>query len=195
MSTPSPTVAAILLTGGASSRLGHDKTQLVVDGTTLAQRTALLLRRVVESAVEVGPGVSGLPVTVENPPRQGPLAAIAAGVNFLRELGFPGSALVIASDLPRLSEELLRFLVDFEALGSIVPVMDGQPQPLCARWGSRDLDAANDFLARGVRSMKHLYEQPDIRFLNESEWQHVATKEDFYDIDSPEDLERFRRTP
>jgi deaminated glutathione amidase len=195
VSVPSKSVAGILLTGGASSRLGEDKTQLMVDGTTLAQRTASLLERVVETAVEVGPGVSGLPATVENPPRQGPLAAIAAGVIFLREQGFRGSALVIASDLPGLSEQLLRFLADFESPGSVVPVVEGQPQPLCARWGSRDLDNASDFLARGIRSLKHLYVEPDIRLLNESEWRHVANEANFYDIDSPEDLERFRRAP
>jgi molybdopterin-guanine dinucleotide biosynthesis protein A len=72
----SPTVAAILLTGGKSRRMGHDKSQLIVVGSTLAVRTARLLRLVVETAVEVGPGVSGLPTTLEEPPGSGPLAAV-----------------------------------------------------------------------------------------------------------------------
>jgi len=80
----SPTVAAILLTGGKSRRMGHDKSRLIVEGSTLAVRTARLLRPVVETAVEVGPGVSGLPTTLEEPPGGGPLAALSAGYRALR---------------------------------------------------------------------------------------------------------------
>ena len=185
-------MAAILLSGGASRRLGQDKTQLTVEGSTLAVRTAALLQRVVETTVEVGPGTSGLPATLEDPPREGPLAAIAAGVDWLRERGHTGSALVVACDLPLLSEQLLRFLVEFESLGSVVPVVRGRPQPLCAKWCQRDLDGANEYLALGVRSLQHLYEQPDVRLLNESQWQHVAREDDFFDIDTPADLQQFR---
>jgi molybdopterin-guanine dinucleotide biosynthesis protein A len=185
-------VAAILLSGGASRRLGQDKTQLMVEGSTLAVRTAALLQRVVETTVEVGPGTSGLPATLEDPPREGPLAAISAGVDWLRERGHTGSALVVACDLPRLSEQLLRFLVEFNSPGSVVPVVRGRPQPLCAKWCQRDLDGANEYLALGVRSLQHLYEQPDVRLLNESQWQHVAREHDFFDIDTPADLQQFR---
>lgn len=189
---PSTSVAAILLSGGASSRLGQDKTQLSVDGTTLAVRTATLLQRVVETAVEVGPGTSGLPSTLENPPLEGPLAAIVAGVDWLRARGHSGSALVVACDLPRLTEQLLRFLVEFDSPGSVVPVVSGRPQPLCAKWGSRDLDSASEFLARGVRSLRHLYDQPDVRLLDESQWKPVAPENVFFDIDTRDDLQAFR---
>jgi molybdopterin-guanine dinucleotide biosynthesis protein A len=129
---------------------------------------------------------------VEDPPREGPLAAIAAGVAWLRESGHSGDALVIACDLPRLSEQLLRFLVEFDSLGSVVPVVKGQPQPLCAKWGRRDLDSVSEFLALGVRSLKHLYDQPDVCFLDESQWKNVAQDQDFFDIDTPADLQQFR---
>jgi len=171
--------------------MGEDKTQLIVDGTTLAIRTATLLRRVVETAVEVGPGTSGLPTTVENPPQGGPLAGIVAGVVWLRDHGHTGDALVIACDLPRLNEKLLRFLVEFDSPGSVVPVVGGRLQPLCAKWGHRDLDSASQFLATGVRSLRHLYDQPDVHFLEQSEWGHVAQEENFFDIDTPADLRQF----
>jgi len=172
--------------------MGQDKTQLIIDGSTLAGRTAELLHRVVETTVEVGPGTSGLPSTLEVPPRQGPLAAIAAGVVWLRDHGHTGSALVIACDLPRLNEHLLRFLVEFDSPGSVVPVVLGRPQPLCAKWGSRDLESTSELLAIGERSLRHLCEQPDVRLLNESEWGHIAQENDFFDIDTLADLQEFR---
>lgn len=191
MSTPSRSVAAILLSGGASSRMGQDKSQLVVDGSTLAVRTAELLLLVVATAIEVGPGVSGLPATLEEPPREGPLAAIAAGGRALRERGHVGSALVVACDLPNLSERLLRFLVEWDSPGSVVPVVRGMPQPLCAKWGREDLDNASQLVSHGVRSLRHLSLQPDVILLEESHWQHVADEEQFFDVDSPDDLDRF----
>ncbi|MST35182.1 NTP transferase domain-containing protein, partial [Acidimicrobiaceae bacterium USS-CC1] len=53
-------VAALLLTGGRSRRMGRDKAALVVGGRTLAQRTADLLRRAGLGGplLELGPGVS-----------------------------------------------------------------------------------------------------------------------------------------
>ena len=93
----------MLLTGGASRRMGRDKAGLLVGGVTLAERTAQLLLGVVETAVEVGPGVSGLVSTREEPPGEGPLVAIVEGRRTLRALGHDGAVLVVACDLPLLN--------------------------------------------------------------------------------------------
>jgi molybdopterin-guanine dinucleotide biosynthesis protein A len=170
--------------------MGRDKSQLIVDGVPLAVRSAKLLLEVVETAVEVGPGASGLPATLEQPAGEGPLSAIAAGCRVLRELGHTGGALVIACDLPLLSEPLLRFLVEWDSPGSVVPVVRGRPQPLCARWGPKDLDSAIQLVNRGVRSLQHLTTQPDVVLVEESQWRAVAGEEQFSDVDSPADLLR-----
>jgi molybdopterin-guanine dinucleotide biosynthesis protein A len=194
MPSPSHLVAAMLLNGGASRRMGRDKSQLLVEGSTLAVRTASLLLSVVETAIEVGSGVSGLPATSDDPPGQGPLAGVVAGCAALRASGHDGGALVVACDLPFLSVELLRFLVEWDSNGSVVPVVRGMPQPLCARWGQRDLDSAGEFFARGQRSVRHLSSQPGVVLLDESEWKFVAAEEQFCDVDSPDDLRRFGMT-
>jgi molybdopterin-guanine dinucleotide biosynthesis protein A len=174
--------------------MGRDKSQLIVEGSTLAVRTATLLLLVVNVALEVGPGVSGLPVVVEQSPGDGPLAALAAGGRALRDLGHTGSALAIACDLPFLSEPVLRLLVEWDSPGSVVPVVQGRAQPLCAKWGARDLDAASELVAQGVRSLRHLASQPDVVLLGESQWHSVANEEQFYDVDSPDDLRRLGLT-
>lgn len=194
VSVPSRTVAAILLSGGASRRMGQDKSQLIVNGRTLAVRTAALLSNVVTLAIEVGPGVSGLPSTLEAPPRSGPLVAIAQGCSVLHHLGHTGDALVVACDLPFLSEELLRLLAEWDAAGSVVPVVGGRPQPLCGRWSGRDLSNAGVLVGRGVRSLHYLSSEPDVNLIDESHWGHVASEETFSDVDSPADLERLGLT-
>ena len=171
--------------------MGYDKSRLIVDGTPLAVRTASLLQLVVGTVIEVGPGVSGLPATSEQPGGEGPLVAIAEGGRVLRERGHTGSALVIACDLPFLSQRLLRFLVDYESPGSVVPVVRGRAQPLCAKWSRHDLDDAAQLARDGIRSLKHLTTQPNVALLEESAWQDVAAETQFSDVDTPADIERF----
>lgn len=190
MPTPSRSVAAILLTGGASKRMGRDKSQIIVDGSTLAVRSADLLLHVAQTVIEVGPGVSGLPSILEQPRGGGPLVAVAAGHEALKGQGRFDAALVIACDLPFVSEQLLRFLAEWDSAGSVVPLVRGRPQPLCARWASRDLDFAQDLINRGVRSLQHLSRQPETAILDESAWGNVANEKEFSDVDTPDDLRR-----
>jgi molybdopterin-guanine dinucleotide biosynthesis protein A len=174
--------------------MGQDKSRIVIDGLTLAARTAHLLSLVVETVIEIGPGVSGLPAIMEQPRGEGPLVAIAAGCRALRGQGHTGAALVIACDLPFISERLLRFLAEWDSDGSVVPLVRGWPQPLCARWGAQDLNNAQELVNRGVRSLQHLSTQPDVVYLDESAWEHVANERDFSDVDSPDDLHRLGLT-
>lgn len=182
--------AALLLSGGASTRMGRDKTQLVVQGMTLARRTGQLVERVVDTALEVGPGSSGLAVVREEPAGTGPLAAIDAGRHALRERGHRGGALVIACDLPLLTEELLRFLLHYDSPASVVPVVQGHAQPLLARWSTRDLDAVADLVLAGERSLRHLVTSADVVLLEESQWSAYASRETFDDVDTLDDARR-----
>lgn len=168
----------------------RDKASLAIDGTTLAKRTAHLLLAVVDTAVEVGPGVSGLPSTIEDPSGEGPLVAIVAGRRALRERGHAGAALVVACDLPLLSERLLTLLRDWDAPGSVVPTVGGLPQPLCAKWGANDLDHAAALVRVGVRSLRHLVSEPDVVMLDELQWRDTIDVVEFSDIDSPDDARR-----
>ena len=190
MSWPAQRVTSILLTGGASRRMGRDKASLPINGSTLARRTAALLERVTLTALEVGPGTSGLWATREVPPGAGPLAAIAEGCRALRQHGHDGGALVVACDLPFVSEDLLRFLVAYDAPGSVVPIVRGRAQPLLARWGQHDLDATPGLVALGARSLRALLARPGVTFLDASTWSHVADDTTFADVDSPDDLRR-----
>ncbi len=194
VATLSTQVAALLLTGGASRRMGRDKSRIVIDGTTLARRNAALLARVVTRAYEVGPGHSGLVATREDPVGAGPLAAIVAGNRLLRANGHRGAALVIACDLPFVDESLLTLLAEYDAPGTVMPVVDGRAQPLLARWGVRDLDEAQRRYESGERSLHHVTDGDDVTLLGESAWRHVASSRTFADVDTPEDLVRYGLT-
>ena len=188
--SPTPAVAALLLTGGASTRLGRAKATLEVGGTTLARRVAAVLEEVVPLALEVGPGHSGLDPVLEDPRGEGPLVALASGWAALAERGHDGPTLAVACDLPRLGVALVRLVATWPAPGSVVPVVAGRAQPLLARWSPRALEATASMVAAGERSLRGLLALSEVTTIDEADWGPVATALEFSDLDTPEDAAR-----
>jgi len=172
--------------------MGRDKALVSVDGRTLCLRTAELLAAVAGLVVEVGPGYTSLPRAIEPCPHSGPLAAMAAGTGYLLEAGHSGPALVVATDLPRLTTGLLALLASWPGPGSVVPLDGGgRPQPLCARYSPAALAAAAALVEAGDRSMMSLLDhlEPDVTWLPASGWIPAAGRPDaLVDVDTPEDL-------
>jgi len=192
-------VAGLLLTGGASRRMGTDKALLEFGGRRLVDRAAAVLAAVADPVIEVGPGWSELPAVREDPPGSGPLAALSAGGAALRAAGHDGPVLVLAVDMPRVSEELLRFLAGRPGTATAVPRAGGHPQPMCARYGPDVLAAVDERLAAGGRSLRDLLESLAadgvVAWVEAEEWEPVAGSEAFADVDTPEDLRRLLDGP
>jgi molybdopterin-guanine dinucleotide biosynthesis protein A len=152
----------------------------------------------------VGQGCSGLPCSREEPGGAGPLAALAAGVSHLWSLGHRGPALVLACDLPFVGAAALRVLAGWPGGASVVPVADGRPQPLCARWSAHDLELAVELVAQGERAMKALLRAATVCLVDEAALvaasptgtgQLGGVGRLLADVDTPEDLRRFGLTP
>ena len=183
-------VAGLVLTGGSSRRMGRDKATLTIGGRSLAEHVAACLSQVVAPALEVGPGRSGLTMAPEDRPGAGPLTAVVAGWRALSAQGHRGPVVVVACDLPRVSEPLLRVIASHPGSGSVVPVVDGRPQPLCARFSAPALDHGAVMVGAGRRSLGPLLEHPDVHWLERSQWSRVADDADFADVDTPADVVR-----
>ncbi len=187
---PDRAVAGILLTGGASRRMGFDKATLLIDGIGCAARVAAVLQEVAAEVIEVGPGITGFRSIQETPLSAGPLAALSAGAEALRRAGSRAPALVLACDLPFVTAKVLEVLARWPGNRSVVPVIDGWPQPLCARWSPEDLIAAANLVRRGARSMRALLETATVELIDESRWPGRFDQQAFTDIDTPADLQR-----
>jgi molybdopterin-guanine dinucleotide biosynthesis protein A len=181
-----PGVAGLILTGGRSARMGRDKASLVIGGMPLARHLAMMLATTTQPTLEVGPGRSGLETT-DPDPGEGPLAAIAAGWRSLEMRGHDGPVIVIATDLPSLTVSVLAWLAARPETVSVVPVVAGRPQSLCARWCPADLDRAVELVGAGERAV-HTALGPATAFLGEDVWGSVASAQVFEDVDRPEDL-------
>jgi molybdopterin-guanine dinucleotide biosynthesis protein A len=133
---------------------------------------------------------------VEDPPGGGPLLALAAGARRLRDLGWTGSAVVVATDLPLLTRGILAWLAGHPSWRSVVPVLGGVPQTLCARYAPRDLDRAVELAAAGRRALRDLLDGSDALLAGPEVWGPAAGDPDaLFDVDTPEDLARVRSRP
>jgi molybdenum cofactor guanylyltransferase len=187
-------VAGILLTGGSSRRMGVAKTTLLIGGHRLAERIGSKVAIVASPVVEVGPGDSGLSAVREEPSGQGPLVAVVAGWAELNRVGHRGPVLIVAGDLPLVTVDILRLVANWPTSGSVVPLVGGRRQPLCARWSVADLEQAVTAAASGERALRNCFGE-DAVFLHKDAWGHLTEGSAFADVDTPEDLVRLGIVP
>lgn len=146
-----PTVYGLILAGGASTRMRHDKAALRYGGESQLDRACRLVKpHVAEVFVSVradqvnDPLRAGHPLIVDAFAGGGPIVGIRSAL-----ASSPASAwLVLACDLPLLTDAVLEHLLrarDPAALATAYcSAYDGLPEPLCAIWEP----AAGEALAR-----------------------------------------------
>jgi len=95
---------------------------------------------------------------------------------------------VLASDLWRLDLELLVWLSIYPSSRSVVPVVGGIDQTLCARYDEDALNTAVDLVAAGEHSMRSLLTAISAERVEIDQWGKIVGPECFTDLDTLEDL-------
>ncbi len=188
-------IAAFVLAGGKSTRMGADKAFLELDGRTLLERALELARSVTADVHIVGPRdkfEAFAPVVEDVYQNRGPLAGIhAALASSKAELN-----LMLGVDLPLLTPALLRFLADkAEESGAevTVPRIAGGYHPLCAVY-RRDFAAlAQSALEQGRNKIDALFAETSTRVLDEAELSQFAFSAGLFEnLNTRQDWERAR---
>jgi len=168
-------IEGVLLTGGASRRMGRDKASIDLRGETMAERAARVLLATCERVTVLGPSpVLGLPNIPDRNPHSGPLLALA-DFNPTADL-----VVVLACDMPRVTSELIALLIEtlstpgyqdpplprspqgsrFSASAcesdACVPITDDRLHPTCAIYRADALRLARSVAESGQRSMMAL---------------------------------------
>lgn len=163
----------MILAGGASSRMnGAAKPRLTIGASTLLD-IALDATDFCRRIVVVGPDDltdiverrlrrDHISLTREDPPRTGPVHALAAGLRVLRGYADPeaDAVVVLAADLPAITAADLLALTDAvvdKAVDVVLAEHDGRVQPLVGAWRpiplSVAIDAIGDTRDRAVRQL------------------------------------------
>jgi molybdopterin-guanine dinucleotide biosynthesis protein A len=194
-------VAAIILAGGGSTRMGREKATIRVRGRSLLQWVADAAAEVAETTVVVlAPGgerpaleVRGRLIwATDAVSGQGPLAGILAGVACAEEAGAT-VALVLACDQPFVRPALLRRLLAAleEGVPAVTPIVEGRPQPLCAAVRIETAKALRAAFAAGGRAASAIVDLAEAVTLDPVAW-HDADPEglSFLGANTPEELAR-----
>jgi len=198
--------------GGASTRFGQDKALARLAGETMLERTAELLQSLCHHVqIVASPGRyqdSRWPVLLDRWPGEGPLGGILTALHSIdpftdsdhtkqtvdRPCPF---ALILSCDMPFLTAEFLRFLMDraqHSEAQVIVPECSKRLEPLCACWCAASLPVLQAAFDSGIRkvtaAMKHL----PMEVLDESAWKRFDNHGRlFQNMNTPEDYAEARR--
>ena len=143
------TITAALLVGGASSRMGRDKACLELGGVANATRLARLLGGLFEEVLIVGGDPPDDAPGRRVPDPEGPVCALRGLVAAL-EAARSARVLVVATDLPLLTADLVLALVAWPEADVVVPRDARGIHPLCAIYRREALlPLAREHLAAG----------------------------------------------
>jgi len=132
---PQTNITAVLLAGGESRRMGKDKATVLFRGKPLWQIQVELLRGLNPAKIFVSGRTdpawrpADVQFVADDPPSRGPLSGLAAS---LAEMN-TAHLLVLAIDMPFMTEQYLKFLCDqIEPGTGVVPTIDNRAEPLAA---------------------------------------------------------------
>ena len=164
-------VAAYVLAGGKSSRMGSDKAFLEMKGRTLLARALDLVRGITPDVHIVGPQEKFelFGPTLEDTYRdRGPLGGIHAALSHsTKDLN-----LVLAVDLPQVEAGFLQYLVAKARTDDAVvtlPRAGGGWQPLCAVYRPSFLEYADRALQGGHNKIDVLFSDISLCIVDESD--------------------------
>jgi len=190
-------LAAAILVGGQSRRMGQDKAllRLTPVGPMVVETVAQAVRAVTDEIMLVGMETSacvfpGLPQVADTLPGAGPLTGIHAAL----AASDRSHLLVVACDMPFLNPVLLRYMAtlprDYDAL---VPVLD-RPQPLHAIYARTCLPVIEAHLREGDFKVTGWYEDANVRRIDrETMARYDPDGLSCFNMNTPEDLEFARQ--
>ena len=198
----SATSLGYVLAGGASSRFGTDKALAELQGETMLARSVKLVFEVTGCARIVSPVVklkSGESQTIPDKwPRQGPLGGILTALLDAKDsAGADALALIVSCDMPFLTTEWLRFLVERAAeSGAEAAVPKGAHgwEPLCACWRVSSVELILPSFEAGTRKITEALNVLHVETLDEKDWKRFDTSGRlFWNMNTAADYEEARR--
>jgi molybdopterin-guanine dinucleotide biosynthesis protein A len=182
---------SFILAGGASSRMGRDKSKLLIEQQTFTDRIAATLLKVTDSVSIVGriAEESPFPTVPDVYPNWGALGGLHAALTACRR----DWAIVVACDLPFVTAELFLHLADLRLdHEAVVPIQqDSRPQPLAALYRPEPcLKRATELIEAGRRRPLDLLKLVNPRWVSFEEIMNLDQAERFFvNINTPEDYD------
>ena len=171
-------IAGALLVGGASTRFGSPKALAHFEGETLAERGHRLLSEAFEEVIVVGKSADGLelpfPVLDDGSDVRAAIVGVAAAVRLVEA----DRVVVLPTDMPRVSADLLHALADACAEAEAAVPQSG---PLPGAYCRSALPVLEQRIAAGDLALYRACLQLDLRMV---QWD----EEQLRNVNTPADL-------
>jgi len=183
-------IGGAVLAGGSSKRMGFNKALIEINGEPLISRVATSINNAGLMDLRIVGGdsdafaVLGHDCLPDEYPGEGPLGGIITALNHYKKKD-KEHVLVVACDLPNISEKLIRTILEGskqEPKSIVIPLVEGHLQWMHALWPTAVLPALLKSFSNGVRApWRASTELPLLRI-------EGIDPEILLDVDSPEDL-------
>jgi molybdenum cofactor guanylyltransferase len=186
--------AAIILSGGKSSRMGTNKALLKINEKTNIERIADTLKPLFDDIILVTNNPEsyeflGLKMVKDHYPGMGPLAGVHAGLNHSNY----DVNVIVACDMPFVSGELAQTLIQLcSHYDAVVPVINGIQHPLFAVFKKEIAGEVAGSIEEGNLRMKHLLNRLQVLYVTEKELQsysHFNLEKVFFNMNHPNEYE------
>ena len=193
-------IDSIVLAGGKSLRLGHDKVLERVGKKSLLEQVvsrvdSLSREIIIVTAKErtFGPLSDHPKIKIVSDifPGQGSLGGIYTGLK--KSSSFLN--LVVAADMPFLNESLLRYMIEVsDGYDFTLPNVDGLYEPLHAVYSKNCIAPIETILGQGKKVIIELFNYVKVKFIGAEEIDRCDSKRlSYFNINNKEDLELARK--
>ncbi len=192
-------ISGIILAGGKSLRLGHDKVLEKIGDKSLLERVVFHIDSFSKNIIIVTAHERTFAPVAKHPkikmvsdifPGQGSLGGIYTGL--VASSSFYN--LVVAADMPFLNESLLWYMMEkSDGYDFILPRVNGLFEPLHAIYSMNCIDPIKKILGQGKRVIIELFNYVKVRYIETEEVERFDPKHlSFFNINTKEDLELAR---
>ena len=193
-------ISSIILAGGKSIRLGHDKILERIGNTSLLEQVISHVEPISRDIIIVTAKERTFARLANRPkikivndilPGQGSLGGIYTGL--VKSESFYN--LVVAADMPFLNRPLLRYMIKVaDGYDFVLPRVNKWYEPLHAIYSKNCTNPIKSILEEGKKVIVELFNYIKVRFIEAEEIAQFDPKHlSFFNINTREDLERAKK--
>ncbi len=190
-------VSGVILAGGKSSRMGVDKSNLIISkNQTFISNIVEIFTDVFEEVIIVSNklnkyGFANIKEVSDIYLEAGPLGGIHAGLSASNS----ESIFVVACDMPFLDKILINYIIEISGGYDVtVPIIKNRVEPLFAVYSKNCIAYIEECLNNKIYKVSELFSLVRVNYVDEHLLNEIVDLEDvFYNVNTPEDYKNIRR--
>lgn len=195
-------ITGTILAGGENRRIPLLKGYIEINGKRIIDSSVCVMKSLFERVV-ISTNTPehyfycGMPMIGDVVAQRGPLTGIFSVLLNIKD----DAIFVAACDMPFLNERLVRYMADryndFNSAtnkwDAVIPVFEGDPQPLLGIYSKNILGIIEARLNKGLKKLKDMLTEINVLYIKEEEVKQIDPEgRSFLNINTMEDLEKVR---